>query len=278
MLSIRQQCQLLGINRSSWYYEPMEIRPEDIILMNELDRQYMKTPFYGILRMTEAMERLGYHVNHKHIARLMHVMGIEAIYPKPNTSIPNAGHTIYPYLLRNLTIQYPDHVWSSDLTYLPTARGYAYCVGIMDWYSRFMLSWTVSNTQDVNVFLSALEAALRYAIPDIFNSDQGSQFTSIEFTSRLLSLPTRISMDGRGRALDNVFIERVWRSLKYENVYLMDYPDIASLRAGVDDYFRFYNYERPHQSLQNQTPAEVYGKFHQLPEVQHSTFSEINYR
>jgi putative transposase len=229
-------------------------------LMRLMDEQYMRTPFYGSRRMTEWLKTKDYEVNRKRIQRLMSIMGIEAIYPKRHLSTRNPEHRIYPYLLRGVKIERPNHVWSSDITYLRMAHGFLYLVAVMDWYSRFVLAWRLSNTLDTTFCLEALdEALLRNPPPEIFNTDQGSQFTSIDFTDRVKDAGILISMDGRGRALDNVFIERLWRTVKYEEVYLNDYEDGFDAYDRLTWYFGFYNLERLHQSLNYQTPAKVYG-------------------
>ena len=226
--------------------------------MNAIDRQYTELPFYGILKMTVAMNEQGFRVNHKKIARLMRFMGIHAIYAEPKLSIPGHNHDIYPYLLTNVSITSANHVWSTDITYVPMLKGFMYCVAVIDWYSRYVLAWNISNTQDADFCVSVLNEALRSETPRIFNTDQGSQFTSTTFTQRLQDENISISMDGRGRALDNVFIERLWRSLKYEDLYLHNYSDVTALRDGMTKYFEFYNHRRYHQALNYQTPAEVY--------------------
>lgn len=226
--------------------------------MRLIDQQYTRTPFFGVPRMTVWLRAEGYQVNHKRIRRLMQVMGLEAIYPKPRLSQANSGHKLYPYLLKGVAIERPNQVWCTDITYVPMAKGFVYLVAIMDWHSRYVLSWEISNSMDVSFCLSALERALALARPDIFNSDQGSQFTSREFTSRLEAAQVRISMDGRGRVFDNIFIERLWRSIKYEDIYLKEYLDVLSLIAGLEDYLEFYNRQRPHQGLGYRTPEAVY--------------------
>lgn len=226
--------------------------------MRLIDEQYTRTPFYGIRRMKVALQEQGYRVNQKRVQRLMRRMGIEAIYPKPKLSQHNEGHKIYPYLLRGLEIDQPDQVWATDITYIRMHRGFVYLVAIMDWFSRYVISWSVSVTMDVYFCLEAVDKALRQGKPGIFNSDQGSQFTSREFTGLLLGADIRISMDGRGRVFDNIFIERLWRSVKYEEVYLKEYQDVLSCIAGLQAYFHFYNDERPHQALGYRTPKEVY--------------------
>lgn len=257
-LSISRQCHLLGLARSSRYYTPVAIDRVTLALMKAIDRQYTALPFFGIRKMTVAMNEQGFGVNHKRIARLMGMMGIHAIYPAPKLSIPGVNHKIYPYLLTNVTIAAANHVWSTDITYIPMHRGFMYCVAVIDWFSRYVLAWDISNTQDADFCLGVLNEALRCETPEIFNTDQGAQFTSEIFTKRLLDSHIAISMDGRGRALDNVFIERLWRSLKYEDLYLHDYPDAVALREGMTKYFAFYNHQRYHQTLNYQTPAEVY--------------------
>jgi putative transposase len=251
---------LLGISRASLYYEPVEESAENLKLMKLIDRQYTRVPFYGSRRMTMWLEEQGHAVNRKRVVRLMRMMGIEAVYPKPKLSEPGEGHKIYPYLLRTLKIERPDQVWCTDITYIPMAQGFLYLVAVMDWFSRFVLSWTLSLTMELEFCLEALGSALRgRSCPEIFNSDQGSQFTSERFVGELERRNIAISMDGRGRCLDNIFIERLWRSLKYEEVYLKDYQLVSEARTGIGKYFQFYNYERLHQSLDYQTPAAIYG-------------------
>lgn len=258
-LSVERQCELLGLSRSAWYYKPVEDGAEDLRLMRLLDEQYLKTPFYGVRRMTEWLRRLKEWVNPKHVRRLLRKMGLEAIYPRPNLSRGAPGHKIYPYLLRGVSIQRPNHVWSTDITYIRLLGGFVYLVAIIDWFSRYVLSWGVSVTLENDFCVEALDEAIRrYGKSDIFNSDQGSQFTSIDFTDRLNVDGIRISMDGRGRALDNVFVERLWRSVKYEEVYLNDYETVPVAIAGLKKYFGFYNTQRLHQALDYRTPKEVY--------------------
>jgi putative transposase len=244
---------LIGLPRSTWYYEPVGETPKNLTLMRRIDEQYLKTPFYGSRKMADV---LGF--NRKRIRRLMRLMGIEAIYPKRRTTRPAAGHKIYPYLLRNVKISRPDQVWSSDITYLPMSHGFLYLVAVMDWYSRHVLSWRLSNTIDGRFCLEALDEALSLGRPEIFNTDQGSQFTAAAYTGRLESFGISVSMDGRGRALDNVFIERLWRSVKYEEVYLKDYGTAWEAEDSLSSYFHFYCHERIHQSLDYRTPADVY--------------------
>jgi putative transposase len=226
--------------------------------MRLIDEQYLKTPFYGSRKMTAHLHRQGHEVNRKRIRRLMRIMGLEAIYPKPQTTTASAEHKVYPYLLRNLQVVEPNHVWSADITYLPLPTGFVYLVAIMDWYSRYVLTWQLSNTLDGHFCLEALQRSLTHTKPLIFNTDQGVQFTTHTFTACLEGAGVAISMDGHGRALDNIFIERLWRSLKYEDIYIYDYATVKALEAGLQRYFTLYNYERPHQSLRNRTPAEWY--------------------
>lgn len=257
-LGIRRQCQLLGLNRSTLYFEGSCESIENLEVMRLLDEQYLKTPFYGRRRMTAWLRRKNFSVNPKRVSRLMRLMGIEAVYPKPRTSKPSPGHRIYPYLLRGRQIHYSDQVWATDITYIPMARGFMYLVALMDWFSRYVLTWRLSNTLDADFCVVALAGALKKSTPEIFNSDQGSQFTSSDFTGPLEEAGVRISMDGRGRAIDNIFIERLWRTVKYENIYLNAYETVPALQEGLSRYFSFYNNERLHQSLGYQTPAEVY--------------------
>jgi putative transposase len=243
----------VGLARSTWYYQPAGESAENLALMRAIDEQYLRTPFYGSRKMADVLG-----INRKHAQRLMRRMGIEAIYPKKRTTWPGAGHKIYPYLLRNVAVTRPDQVWAGDITYVPLRHGFLYLTVVMDWYSRYVLSWRLSNTLTGSFCLEALDAALAQAKPEIFNSDQGSQFTATTFTSRLETAGVAISMDGRGRAIDNVFIERLWRSVKYEEVYLHDYSDGWQAEASLGAYFRFYNEERIHQALSYRTPADVY--------------------
>jgi putative transposase len=257
-LSVRRQCELIGLNRSTLYYQPAMESPLNLQLMRLIDEQYTRTPFYGWPRMTAHLRRNGYDINHKRVQRLMRLMGLQAIYPKRRTSVAAKGHKVYPYLLRNLAIVRCNQVWSADVTYIRMRRGFMYLVAIMDWYSRYVLAWKLSNTLDGRFCLDALDLALKNGKPDIFNTDQGAQFTALAFPSRLHEAEIRVSMDGRGRALDNIFVERLWRTVKYEHVYLYEYATVIELEKGLDHYFTFYNYERPHQSLSYQTPAEVH--------------------
>ncbi len=227
--------------------------------MRLIDEIHLKRPFYGSRRIRDNLQDLGHPVNRKKVQRLMRQMGITALYPKANTSRPGKGHKIYPYLLKGLTIDRPNQVWATDLSYIPMAKGFVYVVAIMDWYSRKVLAWRVSNSMDADFCVDALEEAIsRYGAPDIFNTDQGAQFTSDAFTGALKAAGIQISMDGKGRWVDNVFVERLWRSLKYEEVYLKAYDSVAEARLGIGNYFRFYNCERRHQSLNRQTPDQVY--------------------
>jgi putative transposase len=257
-LSIVQQCELAGLARSSLYYEPVGDSDEDLELMRRIDEQYTQTPFYGSRKMAFVLSKPGKNVNRKRVQRLMQRLGLEAIYPKPRLSNPAPGHRIYPYLLRGVKVERPNQVWSTDITYIRLHGGFIYLVAVIDWYSRYVLSWEVSVTLDTGFCLSALDWALENSTPDIFNSDQGAQFTSDEFTNRLKDRGIQISMDGRGRALDNVFVERLWRSVKWEEVYLKDYSGVADAIDNLSRYFHCYNHERPHQSLNYQTPAAVY--------------------
>jgi putative transposase len=259
-LTLKRQCELLGLARSSWYYEPRPVSEENLTLLRLLDEQYTRCPFYGVRRMTAWLRTQGYQVNSKRVARLMRELGVAAIYPKRGLSVPGEGHEIYPYLLRDVVVDRRDQVWSTDITYIRLAQGFVYLVAVLDWFSRYVLAWELSVTMDVGFCIDALEQALQFgARPEIFNSDQGAQFTSQAFTGRLRAEDIRISMDGRGRALDNIFVERLWRTVKYEEVYLKDYGSVPSARANLDAYFRFYNEERLHQALDYQTPAAVYG-------------------
>jgi putative transposase len=258
LISLRRQCELLGLKRASWYCEPAGESALNLSLMRLIDEQYTRTPFYGWPRMTAYLRRRELPVNHKRVQRLMQRMGLAAIYPKPKTTQDAAQAKIYPYLLRGLAIIRPNQVWSADITYVRMAPGFMYLVAIIDWFSRYVLAWQLSNTLDGRFCLDALQQALQQNQPEIFNTDQGVQFTAHEFTLRLATTGIRISLDGRGRALDNVFVERLWRSVKYEDIYLKDYATVPALETGLGRYFRFYNHERPHQSLDYCTPAEVH--------------------
>jgi len=259
-ISIVKQCDLLGISRSGYYYSPRPESPENLAIMRLMDEQYLKTPFYGARRMQAYINSQNYSVNIKRIRRLLRLMGLEAIYPRPNIIKVPPGHKIYPYLLNGLSINDINQVWSSDITYIPMKSGFLYLVAIMDWYSRYVLSWRISNSLDSTFCIDALDKALSLGCPEIFNTDQGTQFTSDSHTSRLNANKIKISMDGKGRALDNIFIERLWRSLKYEYVYLHAPETGKELYHGLYDYFNFYNNERPHQSLGYQVPSAVHYK------------------
>jgi len=260
-LSIVSQCALLGLNRSTYYRPETGIgeSPANLHLMKEIDRIYTSAPYMGYRGITTVLRREGHRVNHKRVRRLMKKMGLQGVAPGPNTSRPAPQHKVYPYLLRNVKIERIDQVWSTDITYIPMPRGFMYLVAVVDWYSRYVLSWRLSNTLDANFCIEALREAIATGRrPEIFNTDQGSQFTSAAFTQVLLENNIRISMDGRGRALDNVFVERLWRTVKYEDIYLKDYRSPFALNAGLREYFDRYNTWRPHQSLDNRTPHEVY--------------------
>jgi putative transposase len=258
-LSVRRQCALLGLNRASLYYEPAAETVENLRLMRLIDRQYTDCPFYGSRRLTAWLVQAGEEVNRKRVQRLMRLMGLEAVYPKPRLSLAGRGHRIYPYLLRNVRIERVDQVWSTDITYVPLTSGFMYLAAVIDWYSRYVIAWRLSNTLDGSFCLEMLDEALSHGQPEVFNTDQGVQFTAEAFTGRLVSAGVAVSMDGRGRCLDNVFVERLWRSVKYENVYLRGYETVPQLQQGLGQYFPFYNEERLHQSLAYRTPAMVYG-------------------
>ena len=257
-LSLVRQCTLLDISRGSLYYQPTPTRTEDLELMSLMDRQYLKTPFYGSRRMKAWLRGQGHQVNRKRVRRLMQVMGLEVIYRRPNTSKPAPGHRVYPYLLKGVKIDRVNQAWSADITYIPMAKGFLYLIAIMDWHSRYVLSWQLSNTMDVDFCVQALEEALCKGQPEIFNTDQGSQFTSDAFTGALRDQGIQVSMDGKGRYLDNIFVERLWRSVKYEEVYLKAYQNGTEARKGIDAYLDFYNQERPHQALGYRTPGQVF--------------------
>lgn len=261
LIPVYRQCELLGLNRSSLYYTPCRDTQYNELLMKLIDVQYIETPFYGIDKMTEWLRRQGHYVNHKRVRRLMRQMGLEAVYPhrKHGLSIPDKRHRIYPYLLKDVQIIRPDHVWSADITYIRMHRGWLYLVAIMDWFSRYVLSWEVSVTLESEFCVSALKGALGLGRPEIFNTDQGSQFTSDDFTDVLKAADIRISMDGKGRVFDNIFIERLWRTVKVEEVYLRDYQTVTEAAYSLGRYFEFYNNKRLHQALGYCTPAEVYG-------------------
>jgi putative transposase len=257
--SIVEQCVLLKVARSTLYYQPQPVSDNDLALMRRIDEIYMMWPFYGSRRMVAELRGEGHAVNRKRVQRLMRLMGIETIYQKPNTSRKHPSHKIYPYLLRNLTIDRANQVWCADITYVPMAHGFVYLVAVMDWFSRRVLAWRVSITLDTDFCVAALQAALqRYGKPDIFNTDQGVQFTAAAFIATLSAQGVAISMDGKGRFLDNIFIERLWRSLKYEEVFIRAYASVAQARAGIGAWLVFYNDTRKHQSLGYRTPSEIF--------------------
>jgi putative transposase len=259
-LSIARQCELVSISRSGFYYRPAGETPLNLEVMRLIDAQFLETPWYGSRQMARHLRREGYVIGRKRVRRLMAKMGLAPIYQRPRTTVPNPGHRVYPYLLRDLTIDGPNQVWCADLTYIPMRRGFLYLVAIMDWATRKVLSWRVSNTMEVEFCIEALEEALkRFGRPEIFNTDQGSQFTSPRFTGVLQDAGARISMDGRGRWMDNVFIERLWRSLKYECVYLHAFETGSELRVGLSRWIGYYNARRPHSTLAGRTPDEAYG-------------------
>ncbi len=258
-LPVTRQCELLNLNRSTVYYQGAGVSDEDLALMRRIDEMHLRRPFYGSRRLRDWLQDEGYGVGRKRVRRLMRLMGIRALYPRPHTSKPGKGHKIYPYLLRDLTIERPNQVWATDITYIPMARGFVYLVAIMDWYSRKVLAWRLSNSMESDFCVEALEEALtHYGSPKIFNTDQGAQFTSEAFTGVLIDAGVDISMDGKGRWVDNVFVERLWRSVKYEDVYLKAYETVAEARDGIGTYFEFYNHERRHQSLNRLTPEQAY--------------------
>jgi putative transposase len=257
-LSVRRQCALLGLTRSNVYYRPAETPAGDLRLMRLIDERYTACPFYGSRRMTAWLVRQGEAVNRKRVRRLLRVMGLEAIYPKPRLSAPGAGHRVYPYLLRGVAVERPGQVWSADITYVPLPGGFMYLAATIDWYSRLVVAWRLSNTLDGAFCQEMLESALATSTPEVFNTDQGVQFTARAFTDRVEAAGVGVSMDGRGRCLDNVFVERLWRSVKHEDVYLRGYESVPELERGLTAYFQFYNHERPHQSLDYRTPAEVH--------------------
>ncbi len=257
-LSIRHQCRLLGLNRSSLYYQPVPIPDEEFRIMRDIDEIYTMFPSYGVIKMTRELQNRGFNIGKKRVRRILRSMGIIAIYPKPKLSIPNKEHKVYPYLLKGLKISGPDHVWCTDITYIRMRRGFTYLIAVMDWYSRYVLSWKLSVSLDTDFCVRALEIALRNSKPEIFNTDQGSQFTSNVFTQILKDHDIEISMDGKGRYLDNIFVERLWRSVKYEEVYLNDYGSVSEAREKLGRYFNLYNNHRLHQSFDYNTPASVY--------------------
>ena len=257
-LSVRRQCELLGVPRGRFYYEPVAVNPEDLALMRLLDEQYTRMPFYGVRKMTAWLKTVGYDPDVKRVRRLLRLMGLMAIYRKPNLSLNGTDHRRYPYLLRGVPILRRDQVWSTDITYIRLRGGFVYLVAIIDWFSRYVLAWRLSNTLDAAFCLEALDEALGRGLPDIFNSDQGVQFTCSDFTGRLEKAKVQISMDGRGRCFDNIFVERLWRSVKYEDIFIHDYETIGEVRTGLGRYFPLYNDERLHESLDYRTPGQVY--------------------
>lgn len=261
-LSIVRQCELLSLPRSSYYRsacDPPGTSPENLKLMRLIDEEYTRHPFYGSRKIRIYLKCQGHFVSRKRVQRLMRIMGIQSVAPKPNTSAPRRNHKIYPYLLKGMNINRPDMVWCSDITYIRLPGGFVYLTAIMDWHSRYVLSWEVSVTMEDDFCVNALESAIRrYGQPDIFNTDQGAQYTGKDFTGVLTKHGIRISMDGKGRAMDNIFIERLWRSVKYEEIYLHEYQNVKELIKSLKRYFDFYNFERSHQSLDDQTPVEIY--------------------
>lgn len=269
-MSIEKQCELLGLSKSSFYYEPRGESAENLVLMRVIDKLYTKYPFYGARRLGVNLPIEFQPINVKKVRRLMKLMGIEAIYPKPNLSIPDLQHKIYPYLLRGIKIERVNHVWSTDITYVPMEHGFLYLCAVVDWYSRYILSWEISNTLTTDFCLKAINNALKSGQkPEVFNSDQGSQFTSNDYTKTLIDKGILVSMDGKGRALDNIFIERFWRTIKYEHIYLKEYKEGKSLFEGLLEYIQFYNFERKHQSLHYLTPNQVFNE--RLPISKKST-------
>ena len=259
-ISVLRQCELLGLNRSTIYYRERLENDEDVELMRLIDAQYTETPFYGYRRMTIYLQNLGYKINHKRVVRLMRKLGLAAIYPKPNLSKPNKEHLKFPYLLKGMKIEFSNKVWATDITYIRLKGGFIYLLAIMDWHSRFVIEFEVSNTLEAAVFTETLKRAMEKGKPEIFNSDQGSQFTAIEWLKVLPENGIQISMDGKGRCFDNIFVERLWRSVKQEEVYLKEYEDVWEAEESLRKYFEFYNYRRPHQSLRYKTPFEIYQK------------------
>lgn len=267
-ISVAFQCNLLSINRSSVYYKPKQVKKRDLDLMRIIDEQYLETPFYGSRSMRNHIRRLGWTINRKPIQRLMRLMGLQAIYPKPRTTKPHPQNKVYPYLLRGLKINRPDQVWATDITYVPMSRGFMYLVAIMDWHSRKVLSWRVSNSMDADFCVEALEEAIdKYGCPEIFNTDQGCQFTSESFINVLKRNNIKISMDGRGRFQDNIFIERLWWTVKYQYLYLRAFDNGKELKKGLTKWFQYYNQDRFHQSLEDWTPDEIYFMKQELKKV-----------
>lgn len=259
-ISLRRQCSLVELSRATYYWQPAGESELNLKLMKMIDQEYTRAPFYGSRKITVRLNKqLLEKVNRKRVVRLMRKMGLQAIYPRKKTSIPDHQHKKYPYLLRNMKITHPNQVWATDITYIPMRQGFMYLTAIMDWYSRFVITWQLSNTLDGLFCLKALKLALQQETPEIFNTDQGAQFTSQAFTSELEAAGVLVSMDGRGRAYDNIFVERLWRTIKYEDIYIKDYASVIELQNGLEEYLWLYNYERPHQGLGYQTPAKVYG-------------------
>jgi putative transposase len=256
--SVREQCRILGINRSGLYYEPVPVSKETLEIMALLDEEHTRHPFYGVKKMTKFLKSKGYKIGKDKVRTLLRSMGLEAIYPKPNTSMPNKQHKIYPYLLKDVEVMRPNQVWSADITYVRLEEGFVYLVAIIDWYSRYVLSWRLSNSLDASFCVEALEDALKYGKPETFNTDQGCQFTSEAFTGILERNGILISMDAKGRVFDNIFTERLWRTVKYEDIYLKGYRNIPETKTGLGLYFEFYNNERYHQSLDYKTPVEIF--------------------
>lgn len=257
-LSLTRQCLLLGLARSSFYYAPLPQSAQNLRLMRQLDELYTAHPFYGSRRMVATLERAGWELNRKRVQRLMRQMGLEAIYPRRSLSAGSSPEARFPYLLKGLAITRPNQVWGVDITYLRLAGGYLYLVALLDWYSRYVVAWELSNSLETGFCVRALRRALRRGVPEIHNSDQGVQFTSAEYVAAVQASGAQVSWDGRGRVYDNIFVERLWRTVKYEEIYLREYADGWALQAGLEKYFRFYNQERPHQALGYRTPTEVY--------------------
>jgi putative transposase len=258
VLSLARQCTLLDVARSSWYYQPVATNAEDLVLLNLIDEEYTKRPFYGSRKILVYLRAMGHVINRKRVCRLMRVLGVSGIVPGPNTSKRNQAHKVYPYLLTGLEIVRPNQVWSTDITYIRLAHGFVYLVAVIDWFSRYVVAWRLSNSLETSFCLEALEESLRSGMPEIFNTDQGVQFTSDEFTGYLKERQIKISMDSKGRALDNIFVERLWRSVKYEDIYIKGYETMKEAQGGLKQYFQFYNNERYHQSLDYKTPWEVH--------------------
>lgn len=272
-LSVYQQCELLGLSRSSLYYQAQPLDDETLLLMRLVDEEYTRHPFYGTRKMKIYLNNLGYAVNRKRVQRYYGLLGLEAIYPKPNTSFPNKAHAIFPYLLHDVMIERVDQVWSTDITYIRLQHGFVYLVAIIDWYSRYVLGWKLNVSLEADFCIETLKEVLSRGICEIFNTDQGVQFTTPQFTNILLDNNIRVSMDGKRRSIDNIFVERLWRSLKYELIYLYDYKTIRDVERAIHDYFYFYNNERPHQSLKYQTPSAIYfgGKSNRESKSRNST-------